>query len=233
MENTKICTQCGEGKEANLDNFNKMKNGKYGLRAVCRACDKINYHNNKEYFSQKAKENRPRKNESNKRSYYKHHERNKKKQRGYERKNKDKIVEYHKRYYIKNKDIYHKRYKENYQKNKEGYIRRTLKRQAIIRKLDSSLTGEQWIACKNHFDNKCAYCGEFKPLSKDHFIPLTKNGEFTNNNIIPACKSCNSCKYNKNFFEWYPVFEHYSRTREKKILEYLNYKSNVQQLCIF
>jgi 5-methylcytosine-specific restriction endonuclease McrA len=84
------------------------------------------------------------------------------------------------------------------------------------------------------FDNKCAYCGKEKPLAQDHFVPLSKGGEYTNNNIICSCKSCNSSKSDKDFFEWYPEQLFYSKEREAKILKYLNYdkKTQTQQLAL-
>jgi hypothetical protein len=58
----------------------------------------------------------------------------------------------------------------------------------------STLTGEEWAAIKKQFKNRCVYCGEVKPLTMDHIIPLSKGGQHTKNNIIPACLSCNSAK---------------------------------------
>ena len=46
----------------------------------------------------------------------------------------------------------------------------------------------------------------------------------TAKNIIPSCKRCNSSKSNKDFFEWYPQYEYYSKENENFILSYLGYK---------
>lgn len=71
-------------------------------------------------------------------------------------------------------------------------------------KCDFSL--EQWEFAIKYFNNKCVYCGcEFADNNKpqyEHFIPISKNGTFTANNILPACKSCNSSKGNKDYAEW-------------------------------
>ncbi len=58
-------------------------------------------------------------------------------------------------------------------------------------------------------------------LHQDHFIPLTKGGGYTKENIIPACRSCNASKQNADFEEWYPQYEYYSKEREQKILDYM------------
>jgi 5-methylcytosine-specific restriction endonuclease McrA len=97
--------------------------------------------------------------------------------------------------------------------------------------LKTTLTLEQWEQIKKDFDNKCAYCGKEPDgtLEQDHFIALANDGEYTHDNIIPACKSCNASKANRDFFKWYPRQDYYSKTREKKILKYLNYTENGEQ----
>lgn len=144
--------------------------------------------------------------------------------------NKEYYLSKHYEWAQNNKDFlkkYNQLYREN---NREKFKIWAHKRRALHNKLLITLTPEQWEKIKSHFDNKCAYCGKEKQLTMDHFIPLTKLGEFTHNNIIPACKSCNSSKYNKDFSEWYPTYRYYSKKREKKILDYLGYKGEVQQL---
>jgi len=100
------------------------------------------------------------------------------------------------------------------------------------KKLSSTLTTKQWKDAKEYFNNECAYCGKILPLAQEHFIPISMGGEHTHNNIIPSCKSCNSYKYNRDFFNWYPTFKHYSKQREVKITKYLGYENNVQQLSL-
>ena len=67
-----------------------------------------------------------------------------------------------------------------------------------LRKFGTSkadLTKEQWEFIKEIFRNRCAYCGKRqKRLTKDHIIPVSKGGAHTIENIVPACKSCNSKK---------------------------------------
>ena len=106
-------------------------------------------------------------------------------------------------------------------------------RRARKENLPSSLTVEEWINIKAEFENRCAYCGKDTPLTQDHFIPLSKHGEYTRDNIIPACPSCNNGKNASNPFEWYPMQSFYSKGRESKILKHLGYKNNKQQLSLF
>lgn len=63
--------------------------------------------------------------------------------------------------------------------------------------LPATLTLEQWEAIKRFYNNCCAYCGrKFVKLTQDHLIPVSKGGPYTAQNIVPACRSCNSKKYN-------------------------------------
>jgi 5-methylcytosine-specific restriction endonuclease McrA len=85
-----------------------------------------------------------------------------------------------------------------------------------------------------YFNHKCAYCERGEDLRQDHFVPLTKNGEYTHNNIVPACNKCNASKNNSDFFSWYRNKPFYSKDRERRILRYLNYSTNthVQQIAL-
>lgn len=167
----------------------------------------------------------------------------------YYRKNAIKIKMYNKERYNSNKE-YHKKYSKVYYKlNRETILKRTRenhkiyylnnkdrikikvqKREAKKRELPNNFTISQWEDVKKVFNNKCAYCGEEKPLSQEHFIPLSKGGEYTKNNIIPVCLQCNSSKKDREFCEWYSEQEFYSKEREQFVLKYLGYKDGKQQL---
>jgi 5-methylcytosine-specific restriction endonuclease McrA len=58
-------------------------------------------------------------------------------------------------------------------------------------------TAAQWRALCKAVDYRCAYCGQkflLRELTQDHITPLSKGGNHTLGNIIPACASCNSRK---------------------------------------
>lgn len=75
------------------------------------------------------------------------------------------------------------------------------RRRARLRGLPDTLTLEQWNEIKESFGHRCAYCGEAGPLEQEHVTPLSKGGGTTNDNIVPACRSCNS-KKGANLVEW-------------------------------
>ena len=49
----------------------------------------------------------------------------------------------------------------------------------------------------------CAYCGAQCGLSLDHLIPVSKGGPDTGDNVVWACRSCNSSKGARDLLEWY------------------------------
>lgn len=147
--------------------------------------------------------------------YFENHEANLKKRNQYRIDNAEKIKASRRTEHGKELMRYHKQ-----------------KRKSLKKQLPANYGINEWNSCKAHFDNQCAYCGEVKPLEQEHFIPLTKSGEYTINNIICACRNCNSSKGNKDFFEWYPKRKSYSKQREQKILKYLNYNNKTQQLAL-
>ena len=70
-------------------------------------------------------------------------------------------------------------------------------RYARERGAEGSYTIEEWEAlCEKH-QHRCAICGEQKPLTVDHIIPLSKGGTNYISNIQPLCRNCNSKKHNK------------------------------------
>lgn len=61
----------------------------------------------------------------------------------------------------------------------------------------ADFTPAQWASLQAAFHHCCAYCGiDAKgELTQDHITPLSKGGNHTLSNIVPACQSCNSKKW--------------------------------------
>ncbi len=61
-----------------------------------------------------------------------------------------------------------------------------------------NLTLREWEELKAAYDSRCAYCGKKQErLSQDHVIALDNGGQHRITNIVPACRSCNSRKGNR------------------------------------
>lgn len=81
--------------------------------------------------------------------------------------------------------------------NQRGHSKRKAREKNII----NTLTAEEWIDILKKYKFRCAYCGKeftlFDRETRDHVIPISKGGDNIKENIVPACKSCNSKKKNK------------------------------------
>lgn len=63
-------------------------------------------------------------------------------------------------------------------------------------------TGQDWLRLCRRFNDLCAYCGQKKPLTQDHVVPIARGGHHALGNILPACMSCNSSKGARLLVEW-------------------------------
>ncbi len=50
--------------------------------------------------------------------------------------------------------------------------------------------------------NKCSYCGAKEALALDHIFPKKHGGKDVGDNLVYACRSCNSSKGKKDLMEW-------------------------------
>lgn len=86
------------------------------------------------------------------------------------------------------------------------------------------ITTAEWLECVEAFDNSCAYCGAQRNLTMEHVIAIANGGTNSVDNIIPACRSCNSSKGTKELIEWYTSQPFYSKDRLSNIIKYLRAK---------
>lgn len=222
----KTCTKCKIEKPANTEYFYKEKRLKDGLTSTCKECEKKR---NQKYYQ----ENREKKLEYNRN----HYQENKEYHSEYYQENREKILEYGSNHYQENKEYYSEFMKKYYQENKEKHKEYTIayrfenpevrrlnkqRRRARIAQLPHTLTVEEWYETLEYFNNECAYCGDSEcNLEQEHVIPVVKGGGYTQENIIPACGTCNSSKNARDLEEWYVSYRHYDEERLNKILDYV------------
>ena len=138
------------------------------------------------------------------REYYKNNlEKEKEYQRQYYDKNREKMLAYSKKYREEHKEYYDEKIR-TWSKTEKGKLRSQrgcTKRRAREREMINTLTAKEWADTLETYNYRCAYCGvEFNcelPPTKDHVIPISKGGHNIKENVVPACKSCNSRKWNK------------------------------------
>jgi len=238
----KICTECGKELPITEEYFRVRKDIKCGFNSKCRECVKQVWKDNQIKGGEELKEKLKAKSQK----YYKvNKEKILKDTKDYQEANREKCNKRHRERYIEVREYTLKRHKKYRNSHKEKYKIYSKKWQnenkdkvqvygsrCDCKKKNPiiSSTPNQWVKIKQDFNNKCAYCGRIEKLTIEHFIPISQEGELSTNNIIPACKSCNCSKNDRDFLTWYPKYKYYSKEREEFILNYLGYKEERQQL---
>lgn len=238
----KICNKCKKELPLTSEYFQPRKDTPTGYRNDCKSC-------RTEYASQRNIKDKGARSRKRHEIYYaENKEMINEKSRQHYIKNKVKIGIIHRQYHEKNKVkylAYSKKYRDINKekiaitiklwnlKNPDKARINSAKQLSLKHGLPATFTVDQWKQIKIYFNNKCAYCGKELPLTQDHFKALSEGGEYTINNIIPVCQSCNSSKSIKNFFDWYPNYEFYNKEREKSILTFLGYKNEISQQLRF
>jgi hypothetical protein len=124
-----------------------------------------------------------------------------------------------KRYYDNNRDAINKRLCQRRASDPEGVkhkmhhwrIKNPEKAQAIIERGNkkrqerlsqafiNDFTNAQWKELLELFAYRCAYCHRTcNRLERDHVMPLMLGGNHTKSNIVPACRSCNAKKQDRD-----------------------------------
>ncbi len=67
----------------------------------------------------------------------------------------------------------------------------------------NDFTIEEWKLKLEEYNYCCVYCHvQDQQLHQDHVVPVAKGGGYTWDNIVPACKPCNSSKAAKSLLEF-------------------------------
>ena len=105
-----------------------------------------------------------------------------------------------KRFLAKNPGIqrtWKKRWQQNNPEKHKLQMRMDVKRRKARKKGATicDFTAAQWEQMKADHNHQCFYCKEQpNALTQDHCIPLSRNGNHTASNIVPACMPCNGKK---------------------------------------
>lgn len=117
--------------------------------------------------------------------------------------NRGRYLEKKKEYREKNKKRIKKQVSRWKMNNRDSLINASAKRRALKRNCEiNDFTVSQWQELLKEYDNKCAYCGIGGVMTQDHMTPLSRAGNHTKNNIVPACLRCNMSKHTKTKEEY-------------------------------
>lgn len=181
----KPCKKCKETKP--VDSFHKWSLSKDGKADWCKSCRSA--HSKKPDIRQADKER------------YK---------QWYEA-NKPKALASSKQWQHDNREKYRanmrKAARKAYAANPLKFINRAhearIERWAIYDSAENPITEQQWADRLVEFEDCCAYC--HKPserLQQDHIQPISKGGQHTYDNVVPACAFCNASKGSKSLLEF-------------------------------
>ncbi len=81
-------------------------------------------------------------------------------------------------------------------------IRAQRRRARLANVAVNDLTEQQWRDILEYHDYRCAYCLVQMPgeLTVEHVVPISRDGDHTEWNVVPACKPCNSSKGDRSIW---------------------------------
>ncbi len=187
VQQTKVCSSCKRDKD--LDLFGAQRRGLYGRKSECKKCL-----SNKETARRAADPEAAR---AYKREWWaaKEHTTEERKEararfKDWYGRNRSRHLSTMKVWVATNPEAF-KAIQKKYLTKNPVHIRRRVHMQRIVR----TLTAAQWAETLALFDHRCAYClRNDLPMTQDHVIPVSKGGDHTQENVVPACKPCNSKK---------------------------------------
>lgn len=202
----KQCTKCKEWLPATREYFYSHVRTKDGLNNECRPCALARRHkyvaNNTEQINARSRESyraNPEPIRVKRREYVaNNHERVKAQKREHHAANSERLNAKSRAHYAANPEpakIYQRKHRAINPEAVRANRRKRRAREAAVAIND--FTAAQWIAMQIAYDHRCSYCNKRckGKLSQDHVTPLSKGGNHTLSNIVPACKSCNSRKH--------------------------------------
>ncbi len=202
---------------------------------LCKSCYSTKHRNdNKEHYLKVEQKRRddPQHKEEQQKYHHDWYEENKEeykaKTKQWAQDNKEKVRQYSKEWrernpekakqlcqdwYERNKEHYQEQKRKHRQENKEQIRQYGRQRRARKAGAKGSHTYKEWEAKLEEFHHLCAYCSgqlnalSSKDITEDHIIPLTRGGSDYIENIVPACRSCNSKKHGMTGEEYFILLE--------------------------
>lgn len=172
----KTCSNCLEEKPYTEFYVANKIESRDGYRTWCKSCMR-------EYSRKHRKANPDRVKENNKR---------------FREGNPDYGKEYMAIWHAENEEHEKKYYEE---KGRQISAQSQRRRRASKRLVEITLSDEEWMVILWHAEGRCFYCGD--PWEEmDHFIPISKGGTHSKENVVPACQFCNRSKGAKDPFEF-------------------------------
>jgi replicative DNA helicase len=194
----KRCSRCKSPKP--LTEFSKDRRRKDGRASQCKRCDAQRLKTYYDTVCAPSEAFRQRNNAKVKAYYKKNKEHVRRYKAAYYQAHKAEITRQHQAYYASHKPaitLAQKRYHERHpgRSAEDRHRRRMRERQGLYTPITPAL--RQFMLHKQ--SNKCCYCRrrftKAHRATVDHLTPIARGGSHTPDNIVYACKSCNSKKH--------------------------------------
>lgn len=233
----RACSKCGEVKPATREHFPVRSSGRLDTQCLlCRA----------EYDRTYWVANRERRLERKKEYYKENRERVKTRAKKWREANPERVKANNKAWHEANleraaannkawlavnrerKSAINAKWRKSHPDTVRAATQRHLARK---RSLPSAFTASDWQCALDYFGGCCAVCGRppglWHTLAADHWIPLSKGGPTTPDNIVPLCHGaggCNNSKSNRDAIEWLTETfgKRKGRAIQKRVDEFLN-----------
>jgi 5-methylcytosine-specific restriction endonuclease McrA len=86
--------------------------------------------------------------------------------------------------------------------NNSRRARAARRRKRRLGRVQHDLSDRQWTALQAAWGG-CAYCGAIdEALQRDCVLAVSRGGRYTLDNVVPACRSCNTSKCNEEVTGW-------------------------------
>jgi 5-methylcytosine-specific restriction endonuclease McrA len=174
----KRCSKCGVDKP--LSEYYKNKNRSGGIAAYCKPCAHEYRQENIDRLRRADAEYKAARKEQ--RLAY---------NREWTARNREKYSSYQREYRKANRVQMNAAKREWSKAHPEFNVRRSHQRRVLRRANGGSYTIAEWRALCARYDYRCLCCGEQKPLTVDHVIPVVGGGSNNIENLQPLCAVCN------------------------------------------
>ena len=189
---SKYCTRCGETKP--LNEYHKDRSKRDGHCAYCKPCVIA-------YVRKYQKDNPERVAEASREYREAHRTELSEKQRQRYYANREKVLDYMRDYRRENREEVAERKRKWAAENPHLRWVGTYRQRCKANGLDPHIEDFTRADVINRYGDSCAYCrGEFQEL--DHYVPVSKGGTHTLDNVRPSCTRCNRSKMSADPVEW-------------------------------
>jgi hypothetical protein len=70
-------------------------------------------------------------------------------------------------------------------------------------------------------NHQCVYCGSKSDLTLDHVRAKSQGGEYTANNLVASCMTCNRSKATHHWLSWWTAQDHFDLGNFSRVISHI------------